>query len=192
MLVHGIMITNNADHHDPEHHAEMTASKIIVTAESASPETVRASRALRRDVERILLRHHEDTHHCEQAALGEHGAARYDHPLHKDSAKTGHTTVCDTIMQDIVAAAHRHGLGRAFRPSGCAGCHPRRNSSRNPQPDARPSRGPSVRHGSRGQGLLLTPPNHPRHRPGLSAGLFIWRLNHGDHCTHSGLQALAA
>ena len=112
MLVHGIMITNNADHHDPEHHAEMTASKIIVTAESASPETVRASRALRRDVERILLRHHEDTHHCELAALGEHGAARYDHPLHKDSAKTGHTTVCDTIMQDIVAAAHRHGLGR--------------------------------------------------------------------------------
>jgi len=114
MLVHGIMITNNADHHDPEHHAEMTASKIIVTAESASPDTVRASRALRRDVERILLRHHEETHHSEQAALGKHGADRYDHPLHKDSAQTGHTTVCDTIMQDIVAAAHRHGLGAHF------------------------------------------------------------------------------
>jgi hypothetical protein len=108
------MITNNADHHSPDYHAEITAEKIIVVAETASAQVVQASRALRKDVERILTQHHQSTHDGEQAALAQHGADRYDHPLLADSAETGHTVVDDTIMNHIVAAAHRHGLGGHF------------------------------------------------------------------------------
>jgi hypothetical protein len=83
--------------HSPDYHAEVTAEKLIVAGEQASAEQLNASRALRKKVEAILVAHHQGAHDAEQAALAQHGAARYAHPLEAD--------VDQAVLNEIVAAA---------------------------------------------------------------------------------------
>lgn len=84
--------------HPADYHAEITADKLIMVAETAAPELKRAGRDLRKKVEAILLKHHTKVHDDEQAALKEHGLARLEHPLqsrHVDSS----------LLEEIVAAS---------------------------------------------------------------------------------------
>src|SRR5258708_2844007 len=92
-----VMITNGNNFHPADYHAEVTAEKIVVVGETASAEIVTASRAFRKQVEAILVKHHTDVEVAEQAALAEHGAARYDHDLIAE--------VDGAIMAEIVAAS---------------------------------------------------------------------------------------
>jgi hypothetical protein len=96
-----VMITNGCNFHPADYHAEVTAEKLVVVAGTAAPETVTASRAFRKAVEAILVRHHSDVERIEQAALAEHGSARYDHCLHECAV----AATDDTILMDIVAAS---------------------------------------------------------------------------------------
>lgn len=83
--------------HPPDYHAEITAEKLIVVAETASPELQRAGRDLRKKVEAILLSHHTKVHDDEQAKLKQYGIGRLDYPLESD--------VSDAILHEIVAAS---------------------------------------------------------------------------------------
>src|ERR1035437_5880253 len=100
-----VMITNGNNFHPADYHAEVTAEKLVVVGETASPELVQASRAFRKAVEAILTRHHTDVEKAEQVALAQHGAARYDHPLEAQ--------VDVSIIKDIVAASYEAGGGLA-------------------------------------------------------------------------------
>jgi hypothetical protein len=84
-----VMITpadkdGNPQPHCPEYHAEITAEKIIGELETsiisiagtAPGETIAAGRHLRKEIERILVRHHRDAHSHEGEQLEQHGLAR--------------------------------------------------------------------------------------------------------------------
>ena len=96
-----VMITNGNNFHPADYHAEVTAEKIVVVGESASAETVQASRAFRKQVEAILVKHHTDVENAEQAALAEHGIARYDHDLQECAIQA----TDDQVLYQIVQAA---------------------------------------------------------------------------------------
>lgn len=85
--------------HPPDYHAEITAEKIIVVAETATQEIQRAGRELRKKVEAILLAHHNNVHEDEQAQLKQHGIARLDHKF-----ETGRH-VDEDLLAEIVDAA---------------------------------------------------------------------------------------
>ena len=96
-----VMITNGNNFHPADYHAEVTAEKLVVVGETASPELVQASRAFRKKVEAILCRHHKAVEDAEQAALAQHGADRYAHDLHK-----GAVDITDaSVLNDIIEAA---------------------------------------------------------------------------------------
>src|SRR5579872_117961 len=76
-----VMVTDGNNVHAPDYHAEVTAEKITILGENASPEIVSATRALRKKIENILLAHHQNVHDSEQAALASEGAARHGTPL---------------------------------------------------------------------------------------------------------------
>ena len=100
-----VMITNGNNFHPADFHAEVTAEKIVVVGEHAPADLVNASRAFRKAVEAILVKHHTDVENAEQSALAEHGAARYDHPL---------IAVVDAaILKEIVSASYKEGHGLA-------------------------------------------------------------------------------
>jgi hypothetical protein len=83
--------------HPADYHAEITAEKIIMVAETASPEVVSASRDLRKKVEGILTKHHVGVALAEQTALAETGAVHAAMPIVAN--------VNDTVLQDIVDAS---------------------------------------------------------------------------------------
>jgi hypothetical protein len=95
------MITNGNNFHPADYHAEVTAEKIVVVGESASAETVQASRAFRKAVEAILVKHHAVVENIEQAALAEHGATRYDHDLQQCALDA----TDDSVLVEIAAAS---------------------------------------------------------------------------------------
>jgi len=94
-----VMITDGNNVHPADYHAEVTAEKIVTVGETASAETVTASRELRKAIEKILIAHHVGVGEAEQAALAEHGLARCDHPL--DASPH----VNDEIVAEIVGAS---------------------------------------------------------------------------------------
>jgi hypothetical protein len=96
-----VMITNGNNFHPADYHAEVTAEKIVVIGENASPELIQASRAFRKAVEAILVSHHTVVESTEQAALAEHGAARYDHCLHQCALDA----TDESVMVEIAAAS---------------------------------------------------------------------------------------
>lgn len=92
-----IMITDGNNFHAADYHAEITAEKIVVVGENVPENITSAARTFRKRVEAILTVHHKAVEDAEQAALAEHGAARYDHPLVAD--------VDTSVLTNIVAAA---------------------------------------------------------------------------------------
>ena len=94
-----VMITNGNNVHPADYHAEVTADKIVVVAETASAEIVQASREFRKKVEAILVAHHSDVHAKEQAALAAQGLARCEQEL--DSSEH----VDEAVVAEIAAAA---------------------------------------------------------------------------------------
>lgn len=107
----GVMITNGNNVHPADYHAEVTAGKIIVVAETASDETKQASRELRKKVEAILVAHHEGVHDHEQAKLAEEGLDRCKGQLARraeiDAAiAEKREPVMTTEMHDLDASEH--------------------------------------------------------------------------------------
>jgi hypothetical protein len=96
-----VMITNGNNFHPADYHAEITAEKIVVVGESASAETLQASRAFRKKVEAILVAHHETVEGIEQAALAEHGEARYGHCLNQCALDA----TDESVLVEIAAAS---------------------------------------------------------------------------------------
>ena len=96
-----VMITEGNNFHPADYHAEVTAEKIVVVGESASAEIVTASRAFRKAVEAILVKHHGDVETIEQAKLVEIGAARYDHDLQQCALDA----TDGAVLTQIVAAS---------------------------------------------------------------------------------------
>lgn len=94
-----VMITDGNNVHPADYHAEVTAEKIVVVGETASPEQITASRSLRKAIEAVLTAHHCTVAADEQAQLKQHGLDRLSHPLDA----TAHVT--DAIVQEIVACA---------------------------------------------------------------------------------------
>lgn len=94
-----VMITNGNNVHAPDYHAEVTAEKITLLAETASAETISATRDLRKKFEAILTSHHQGAHDAEQSALKTEGVARYKVELDA----TPH--VNDGLVKQLVAAA---------------------------------------------------------------------------------------
>lgn len=99
--------------HPADYHAEITAEKIVVVAETATPETVLAARDFRKKVEQILTSHHEGVcaHECKM--LEEHGLDRLDHELDAD----GDGIIDGGLVDEITAAARGTPLEQHFAKS---------------------------------------------------------------------------
>lgn len=110
------MATDGNNVHAPDYHAEVTAEKIIgelessviSVADTAIPETVRASRNLRKAIEGILMSHHQKVHDYEQGKLSEHGLERMDQPLETSEL------VDEQMLEEIAAAAQGSPFERYF------------------------------------------------------------------------------
>lgn len=112
MKIHGIMITNNADFHPADHHAEITASKIIEVGENASAEQISAARAVRKTLETILTNHHERVETSERAALASNVSARVSTPLEADDSEVQST------VDEIMAAMAQTPFANTFASPG--------------------------------------------------------------------------
>ncbi len=112
-----IMATSGNNVHAPDYHAEITAEKIISSAETAvisvgdtaHPEIVSAGRELRKAIEKLLLPHHQKIHDHEQGQLAEHGLDRLEQPLETKDLVDGQ------LLEDIVAAARSTPLAALFQ-----------------------------------------------------------------------------
>jgi len=109
-----LMMTDGNNVHAPDYHAEITAEKIIGELESsvisisdtASPDTIRASRSLRKAIEELLTSHHQVVHDHEQAKLAEHGMARAAEAVAADaSQEILPDAAAESVLYDRIADA---------------------------------------------------------------------------------------
>lgn len=107
-MIHGIMITDGTNEHPAEYHAEMTASKLIATAESATEDKVSAARDLRKRVEAILLDFHGEVGEDERRRLKSDPARR------KAERVSSADHDCRTVIDQIVEAARGTALEYHF------------------------------------------------------------------------------
>lgn len=112
MKIHGIMITNNADFHPADHHAEITASKIIEVGENATPEQVSIVRDIRKQLETILTDHHVAVETTERAALSTDKVGRISSALKADGA------ACNETVDKIMAAMAQTPYANVFASPG--------------------------------------------------------------------------
>lgn len=116
--IHGIMITNNADFHPADYHAEMTASKIIDLGENATNEQIAAVRDIRKKLEAILTDHHTAVENEEQRLLQNNVTERLLAPLEADD------TECLATVDKIIAAMQDTPYAAAFNtPEAREGIH---------------------------------------------------------------------
>lgn len=109
--------------HAPDHHAEITAAKIVTVADSAPDDIKTVARDLRKKIEAILVSHHQGVHDDEQAklsTLGMEHANKHDldedlvrgegwvHPLQSEDH------VDDEIVAEVANAAQGTLLGPHF------------------------------------------------------------------------------
>lgn len=119
--------------HAPDHHAEITAAKLVVLADDA-PENIRTvARDLRKKIEVILTLHHQRVHDDEQSklsTLGMEHANKFDGPAKHDDENDpfysvvrdenwqhplrSEDHVTDEIVHEIMNAAQGTPLGPHF------------------------------------------------------------------------------
>jgi hypothetical protein len=110
-----IMVTNGNNVHSPEYHAEITAEKIISSAETAvisiaesAGFSASVARDIRKKIEAALLKHHQAVDASECAELEAKGLEHCDCELHS------HDHVDETMLDEIAAAAEGTHLHHYF------------------------------------------------------------------------------